>query len=165
MERDTKKIWWIILGCMVGVIVALVVGIIIVKNLNQKPDEVVNTLSLVEQAQAEVDAMTPVDIPKAIEIYQSYLDLATTDDEKVELYTARIDYLTTYDLNKEYSKQAINDEIEIDNILQSGSSAIQVINALYYYGEYDELLDKYIYISDQRAEAEGADMSITETEG
>lgn len=159
MERDTKKIWWIIFGCMVGVIVALVTGIIIVKNLNQKPDEVVNAPSLAEQAQAEVDAMNAPDIPRAIEIYQKYIDLATSDDEKIAIWNARSNYIIYNDSEFAYFDQLLNDRVAVDNILQTINSILEVLNIFYLYkNNYGELFEKYNYILTQREIDAGLDM-------
>lgn len=159
-ERNTKKTWWIVLGCMICIIIALIVSIFVVKNLNQKPDEVVNTLSLAEQAQAEVDAMDTPDIPRAIEIYQKYLDLAGSDDEKIALWDARSDYIIYNDSEFAYYNQALNDQIAIDNILQSINSALEVLNVMYFYrNAYGELYNKYNYLLDQRQIDAGLDLN------
>ncbi len=158
-ERNTKKTWWIVLGCMICIIIALIVSIFVVKNLNQKPDEVVNTLSLAEQAQAEVDAMDTPDIPLAIEIYQKYLDLATNNDEKIELWSARSNYIIYNDSEFTYFDQALNDRVAIDDILQSINSALEVLNVIYFYqNNYGEIFEKYNYILRQREVDAGLDI-------
>lgn len=161
MERHPDKMWKVIFGTLCAIIVALIAGIIAVKNLNQKLDEHENETetSLVEQARAEISVLSKVDIPAAIQIYQAYIDMAD-DETKVEILNERVQYILDNDSDKEYSEQVINDRIAVDDILQTINSAAQVVNVLYYYGDYGEKMDKYNYIIRQREAAEGIDPNM-----
>ena len=161
MEMHPDKMWKVIFGTLCAIIVALIAGIIAVKNLNQKLDEHENETetSLVEQAQAEIADLNAVNISEAIRIYQTYIDVAD-GETKIELYNRRIKYILENDANRELGEQVIEDQIAIDDILQTIDSAVQVMNILYYYGDYGERLDKYNYIIRQREEAEGIDPNM-----
>lgn len=159
VERDVKRFLWPVLGILVGLIIILIIVIIAVTgNLNNKVE-----ISLIEQAQAEVDSLDDPDIQNVIDLYQSYINKAD-NKTKAELYYACIDYILVNDLSKDYKDEIISEIITADNILQTSDSAVQVVNILNYYSVDDGLYKEYLQIINQRIEAEGFDPDM-ETAG
>ena len=156
MANAHAKIWKVVLAALCVSIVGLTAGILLTKNLRHNSGEYESNIDLVEQAQREISELNHIDISKAIEIYQSYIDRAD-GNTKIELYRKRIRYVMDHDIEKDYDQQVINDYIAIDDALQTSSSAMEVVNILYFYKNYGDLLDKYTNLLHQREETEGVD--------
>lgn len=156
VERKRFNSLWAVFGVLCVVIVGLVVGIVVSGTIEK--EQVEEEVSLVVQAQGEVQELEMIDISEAIEVYQKYIDKAD-DAERAELYNARTNFLYDNDLYKEYGVQAIEDQIKADEILQTVESAVAVMNVASYYGN-KKVYDEYNEISMERERANGADMDM-----
>lgn len=137
------------------VVVAVAVGIGIVKQpkTDTANPEQGNEIDM-EEVHERVFAAESEGMDKVIGVYQEYIDKANTD-ERVELYTERIQTILQLDYgNNQYSKQVVNDTIALDDILQSVSSAAQVVNVANEYGDR-ELAIKYVRVLQERETADG----------
>lgn len=74
---------------------------------------------------------------------------AKTNEERIEIYNKRIDYLSGVGEYSDYADQILADTIAIDEIEQSISSAGQVINMANSYDKSD-IAAKYELILEQR---------------
>ena len=63
------------------------------------------------------------------------------------------------DIDMKFKDRVIKDLEEMDSILQTPSSAMQVLNFLYYYDDQD-LIEKYEYILNQRNQEDGVDENM-----
>lgn len=156
VEHKRFNSLWAVFGVLCVVIVGLVVGIVVSGTIGKEQAE--EEVSLVVQAQGEVQELELIDIGEAIEIYQKYIDKAD-DAERAELYNARTNFLYDNDSDKEYGAQAIGDQIKADEILQTVESAVAVMNVASYYGN-KKVYDEYNEISMERERANGADMDM-----
>lgn len=156
VERKRFNSLWAVFGVLCVVIVGLVVGIVVSGTIGKEQAE--EEVSLVVQAQGEVQELELIDIGEAIEIYQKYIDKAD-GAERAELYNARTNFLYDNDSDKEYGVQAIGDQIKADEILQTVESAVAVMNVASYYGN-KKVYDEYNEISMERERANGADMDM-----
>ena len=160
---NKKGIWLsVLMAVAVGLIVlAVVVGIVVVKQPKtsiETPEQsdVIN----MEEVQEKVFAAEAEGMDKIIGVYQEYIDKANAD-EKVELYNERIQTILQFDYeNKQYGKQVIDDTIAIDDILQSVSSAAQVVNVANEYNESD-LAVEYVRIMQEREATVGVNVDVT----
>lgn len=134
-------------------IMVLAVGIVWMQN-NSGGDEFDDIEEAEEWKGLEAEISMAESVDEAIKIYQKYLDEAKTDDEKVDIYNQRVDYIMQNEEGDEYSDQAMNDMIAIDGILKTVSSAAQVYNMADEFG-YDDITKKYDQIVEERSKAEG----------
>lgn len=155
-----------IIGLLVLAVVAIgLMVVVVVFGVARKPEpdtgvvEQGNKIDM-EEVREKVFAAESEDIDKIISIYQEYIDKANSD-EKVGLYNERIQTILQLEYgNNQYGKQVIDDTIAIDDILQTVSSAAQVINAANEYGE-NELAAKYVKILQEREAVDGVDIDAT----
>lgn len=169
----SNKVWIIILSIFGVLIVGLIIAIVVVKNLpkgemdNGNNDEPVTAEESAyneyekyhERAWEGIEYPTPENIQTVME---RCLELAAeTDDETVKamLKTEYYQMMMVYDTTNEHKEEVLDGLIEVDNFLSSVSSACDVANAAYYYGDM-ETGDKYSAIASDR----GGNLDV-ETEG
>lgn len=115
-ERNTNRLWWIVLGGLVGVIVALAVSIFVVKNLNQKPDEHENTypatIHTVKLEEINAQAAT-MSIDEARALYEEVIANAETELDKAQAQVEYGRYLLNHDLDEEGLNKLLTVDAEI----------------------------------------------------
>ena len=139
-----------------------------------------DTESEIASINEEINALDETSVSDVIRIYQSHIDAAknesgssasasednsTTNEDAnerlVSLLNARIFAIQAIDLDLQYGDQVIADTIAIDDILQTPSSAGQVMNQAALYNN-TEILETYQAIVESRYEASGV---VTSLEG
>ena len=81
--------------------------------------------------------------------YQALIDAASNGAEKVKLYNERIEYILDEDEWQKYSDLILSDAIAVDDIEQSADSATQVINIAFSLND-DALAKEYIILFEAR---------------
>ena len=137
-----------------------------------------DTESEIASINEEINALDETSVSDVIRIYQSHIDAAknessssasasednsTTNEDAnerlVSLLNARIFAIQAIDLDLQYGDQVIADTIAIDDILQTPSSAGQVMNQAALYNN-TEILETYQAIMESRYEASGVVPSL-----
>lgn len=163
-KRGVADKWEIGLLVLLATAVILVVAIVAVNVVRRSEIGVVEQGSGINMEEVREKVFAAEDLDSKINIYQEYIDMADLD-EKVELYNERIQTILQLDYdNRQYARQIIDDTVEIDDILQSVSSAAQVINMASEYNDH-ELVTKYVGILREREIAEGVDVENVEGRG
>lgn len=149
-NAHNRGLIWVLVG-LTALATGLVAAIVIVNMLPKQESqaEVVideNTEEIIKTKVAEAGD----DVELIIKIYQDYIDIAS-DEKKVGLLNERIFAIQKISLGSAYGEQIVNDAIEIDDILQTVSSAAQVVNDAEYYGFY-EIAERYLQIVQERTD-------------
>ncbi|MDO4741857.1 MAG: hypothetical protein Q4A79_00560 [Candidatus Saccharibacteria bacterium] len=127
----------------------IVIGVsvwVIVKGLNkEKP---IDTASLREELNAELEGVDETNVKRLVEIYDKYLEYFE-GEELAEIYTERALKIYGIDGEKKYGRRVINDLIQADDILGTVNSAVEICNCANYYGD-EEVYKKYEAILRER---------------
>ena len=157
-----------ILALLAILIIGLGAGIIIT-NVNKNNEQVAQQGGGSSQGQVAqgngtapgvADIKPPIlgddeEVNGKIEEFQTQLEQANDNDELVQYYWDRIDYIWTTVGLSQYQDQVVADALASDAIQNNSQSAYQVLNVAGMYGE-DELKAQYETILDERLSAEGA---------
>lgn len=115
-ERNTNRLWWGVLGGLVGLILVLIVGIFVVKKFNQKPDEHENTypatIHAVELTELNEKA-AKVSVEEARALYETALEEAETDLKREQVRVEYGRYLMNHDLTEDGLNKLLNTNDEI----------------------------------------------------
>ncbi len=103
--------------------------------------------------------ITDEDLQAYIEETSRKISEVVIDDEKVNIYKERVDYLASNSEFGVFADQMIADCIAIDDIEQSVDSAAQVANTASVYGK-DEIAEKYLHIMKQRMKDQGINEEV-----
>ena len=139
------------------IIIVLVVTIIVVTlNNNQEDDEEPEPEEQEEWTGLEAEISMAESVGEAMGIYQLYIDAAETEEEKVDIYNQRIEYIVQNDETGAYSEQAIKDSIKLYELEPSVSTAIQAASIAEDLGD-EETAKKYNKIADEKTLEEGGE--------
>lgn len=163
----------ILLGALGIVIIGLVVGIVatslrerneVVVEGGNVEDDISAGSDVAESIREEIDINNIEDAGEVIALYQKHIDESKDEGTIIDLLNERIYVLEGMDNCDICPGQIIDDTIEIDNILQSISSAAQVVNVATEYGEFG-IADEYTAFMEARELEEGIDVNNLETQG
>lgn len=164
-----KKLWLITMMSIVSVLIVEAVAIIVVSvnKTNEVGVEDGEMSGKVISPEAEVKAdeymveieekmAAATDNYEKIIIFQNYIDKIDDEEVVAVLLNKRINYILSFDLEKEYGSYVINDAKRIDDILQTIDSAKQVWNYATYYANKCVMND-YQKVIDERGGDSGQD--------
>lgn len=99
-ERNNRKLWWFILGGLVVLVAALVVGIVIV-NVNQKPERTYPDRIHTEEMSELNEQAAALSIEEAKALYEEVINNASTELVREQAQTEYGRYLMDHDLTEE----------------------------------------------------------------
>lgn len=138
------------------VILVLVITITVVTLNSHEVDEELEPEEQGEWTGLEAEISMVESVGEAVGIYQLYIDAAETEEEKINIYNQRIDYILQNDDEGAYSEQAVKDSIKIYELEPSVSTAVQAANVAEDLGD-KETAKKYNKIADEKTLEEGGE--------
>ena len=130
-ERNTKKLWWFVLGGLAVLVVALVAGILVINTHSNKEPEQVSLTVLSTKEMLRLDeqaAVLPVEEAKAL--YEEAISTAATELEREQV---RVEY-GQYLMKQGLVEEGLNKLLTVDD---------QVLGAAYKMLLYGELRDYF----------------------
>lgn len=160
MMSRTNRLWKVILGVLCVAIAVLIAGIIIVNNLNPKPDEQENTYpaTIHTVALEEINAQAAtMSIDEARALYEEVIANAPTELDREQAQVEYGRYLLNHDLDEEGLNKllTVNDEVlgpAYKMLLYAGlRDYFYEINNEELAGQYNDMIGEAIKNSDYAA--------------
>lgn len=142
-ERNTKRLWWFVLGGLAVLVVALVVGIVIVNlNVSEEPKNTYPaTIHTPELSELNAEA-AKLSVEEAKALYETAIANAATELEREQ---TRVEY-GRYLMGQDLTEEGLNKLLTVNDEVLGAAYKMLLYAALRdYFGtvENDELFSKY----------------------